>query len=71
MASPTDVVKVVAVLPDMSIQEQHVAAEAGEDVDYVATPKASCQWASILLYLGKACYDIKLVDSEGFTRAMS
>ena len=27
--------------------------------------------ACVLLYLGKACYDIKLVDSDGFTRAMS
>jgi hypothetical protein len=41
------------------------------DVHYVATPKASCQWASVLLYLGQAGYNIKLVDSDGFTRAMS
>ena len=65
MASPVDVG------PDLSIPEQHVAAEAGEDVDYVAMPKASCQRASVLLYLGKAGYDIKLVDHDGFTRAMS
>ncbi|KAE8791430.1 La-related protein 6 [Hordeum vulgare] len=43
----------------------------GEDVDYVAMPKASRQWASVLLYLWKASYDIKLVDSDGFTQAMS
>ena len=40
MASPADVGEVVAVRPDLSILEQHVAAEAGEDVDYVAMPKA-------------------------------
>ena len=33
--------------------------------------KASCQRASVLLYLGKAGYNIKLVYSDGFTRAMS
>ena len=33
--------------------------------------KASCQWASVLLYLNKAGYDIKLVHTDGFTRAMS
>ena len=44
---------------------------AGEDVDYVAMPKASCQRASVLLYLGKASYDIKVVHSDGFTWAMS
>ena len=71
MASPADVGEVAAVCPDLSIPEQHVAAEAGEDVDYVAMPKASCQRASVLLYLGKAGYDIKLVHSDGFMRAMS
>ena len=54
MASPADVGEVAAVRPDLSIPEQHVAAEAGEDIDYVAMPKASCQRASVLLYLGKA-----------------
>ena len=54
MASPADVGEVVTVRPDLLIPEQHVAAEAGEDVDYVAMPKASCQRASVLLYLGKA-----------------
>ena len=71
MASPADVGEVVAVRLDMSIPEQHVTVEAGKDVDYVAMPKASCQRASVLLYLGKAGYDIKLVHSDGFTRAMS
>jgi hypothetical protein len=71
MASPADVGEVAAVRPDPSILEQHVAAEAGEDIDYVAMSKASCQQASVLLYLGKAGYDIKLVDSDSFTRAMS
>ena len=33
--------------------------------------KASCQRASVLLYLGKAGYDIKLVHNDDFTRAMS
>ena len=49
----------------------HGVREVGEDVDYVAMPKASCQWASVLLYLGKAGYDIKLVDNDDFTRVMS
>ena len=71
MASPADVGEVAAVRPDLSIPEQHAAAEAGEDIYYVAMPKASCQRASVLLYLGKAGYDIKLVHSDGFTRAMS
>jgi hypothetical protein len=70
MASAADIGKVAAIHPDLSIPEQHLAAEAGEDVDYVAMPKASCQRASVLLYLGKAGYDIKLIDSDGFTRAM-
>ena len=71
MASPADVGEVAVVRPDSSIPEQHVATEAGEDVDYVSTLKASCQRACILLYLGKAGYDIKLVDSDDFTWAMS
>lgn len=71
MASPVDVGEVAAVRPDLSIPEQHVVAEAGEDVDYVAMLKTSCQRASVLLYLGKAGYDIKLVDIDGITRAMS
>ena len=71
MASLAEIGEVAAVLPDLSISEQHVAAEGSEDVDYVAMPKASCQRASVLLYLGKAGYDIKLVHTDGFTRAMS
>ena len=71
MASPTDVGEVAAICPDLSIPEQHITVEAGEDVDYVAMPKASCQRASVLLYLRKAGYDIKLVHTDGFTRAMS
>jgi hypothetical protein len=71
MASPADVGKVAAVRPDFSILEQHLVVEAGEDVEYVAMPKASHQRASTLLYLRKAGYDIKLIDSDGFTRAMS
>lgn len=71
MASPADAGEVAAIRPDLSIPEQHVTAEAGEDVDYVAMPKALCQRACVLLYLGKAGYDIKLVDNNGFTRAMS
>ena len=71
MASPADVGEVAAIRPNPSIPEQHVAMEAGEDVDYVAMSKASCQRACVLLYLGKAGYDIKLVDSDGFTQAMS
>ena len=59
-----------AVRANLSIPEQHVATEAGEDIDYVAMPKASCQRASVLLYLGKAGYDIKLVHRDGFTWAM-
>ena len=54
MASPADVGEVAAVRPDLSIPEQHVAAEASEDVHYVSMPKASCQRASVLLYLRKA-----------------
>ena len=54
MASPSDVGKVAAIRPDLSIPEQHVTTEASEDVDYVAMLKASCQWASVLFYLMKA-----------------
>ena len=71
MASSADIGEVAAIRPDLSIPEQHVTAEAGEDVDYVAMPKASCQRASVLLYLGKAGYDSKLVERDGFRRAMS
>ena len=70
MVSPADVGEVATVRSDLSILEQHVTAEAGEDIDYVAMSKASCQRACVLLYLGKAGYDIKLVDSNGFTRAV-
>ena len=66
-----DVGEVAAIRPYLSIPKQHVTVEAGEDVDYVAMPKASCQRASVLLSLGKAGYDIKLVHSDSFTRAMS
>ena len=71
MASSVDVGEVVAIRPGLSIPKQHVAVEAGKDIDYVAMPKATCQRACVLLYLGKAGYKIKLVDSNGFTRAMS
>ena len=71
MASPVNIGEVAAVRPDLSIPEQHAAVEAGEDVDYVAMPKASCQRASVLLYLGKVGYDIKLIHTDGFTRTMS
>ena len=71
MASPVDVGEVATIRHDLSIPEQHVIAKASEDVDYVAMPKASCQWASVLLYPGKAGYDMKLVRTDGFTRAMS
>ena len=71
MASLADVGEVAAVRPDLSIPEQHITADAGEDVDYVAMPKASCQRASVLLYLGKAGYDIKLLHSNNITRAIS
>ena len=71
MASSADVGEVAAFRPDPSIPEQHVTAEAAEDVDYVAMPKASCQRASVLLYLRKAGYDIKLVHTDAFMRAMS
>ena len=64
MASPVDVGK-VALRPDLSIPEQHIAAEADKDVGYVSMWKASCQRGCVLLYLGKAGYDIKLVDSDG------
>ena len=42
MASSADVGEVAAIRPDLSILEQHVAAAAYEDVDYVAMSKASC-----------------------------
>ena len=71
MASPVDVGEVAAVRPDLSIPEQHLIAKASEDVDYVAMLKASCQRASVLLYVRKVGYDIKLVHTDGFTRAMS
>ena len=71
MASPADVGEVAAVRPDLSIPEQHVSMESSKDVDYVSMQKASCHWASVLLYLGKAGYDIKLVQTDGFMRAMS
>ena len=71
MASLADVGEVAAIRPDLSIPEKHITVEAGKDVDYVAMSKASCQRACVLLYLGKPGYDIKLVDSDGFTWAMS
>ena len=60
-----------AIRPDLSIPEQHVSMESSKDVDYVSMQKASCHWASVLLYLGKAGYNIKLVHTDGFMRAMS
>lgn len=71
MASSADVGEVATVLPDLSILEQHLAAEAGEDVDYVVIIEASRQQASVLPYLGKAGYDIKLIDSDGFMWGIS
>ncbi|KAE8777338.1 La-related protein 6 [Hordeum vulgare] len=66
-----DVGEMITIRPNLSILEQHLAAEVGEDVNYVAMIKASHRRAIILLYLGKAGYSIELVDSDGFTRAMS
>ncbi|KAE8810779.1 La-related protein 6 [Hordeum vulgare] len=71
MASPADVGKLVVVRPDLSSQEQHLTVKAGEDVDYLSMPKASRQRPSVLLYLHKAGYDIKLVKSNDFMWAMS
>ncbi|KAE8799679.1 La-related protein 6 [Hordeum vulgare] len=71
MATPADVGKLTTVRPDMSFPEQHLTAEVGEDVDYVAMPKASRQRAGVLLYLLKDGYEIKLVESDGLTRAIS
>ena len=71
MASAANVSEVASVRPDLSIPEQHVTTKAGKDVNYVAMSKASCQRACVLLYLWKAGDDIKLIDSDGFTRAMS
>ena len=42
MASPANIGEVATVLLDLSVSEQHVTAEAGEDVDYIAISKASC-----------------------------
>ena len=47
MASLADVGEVATVCPDLSISEQRVAMEDGEDIDYIAMPKASCQWACV------------------------
>jgi hypothetical protein len=71
MASLPADVGVAAIRADLLIPEEHLAVEAGEDVDYVAMAKASHQRAHVLLNLRTANYDIKLVDGEGFTRAMS
>ncbi|KAE8776130.1 hypothetical protein D1007_51306 [Hordeum vulgare] len=71
MSSMADVGKLTAVRPDLSIPEKHLVKEAGEDVNYSAMPKASRQRASVFLYLQKAGYNIKLVDNDGLTRAMS
>ena len=35
MASPVDVGEVTAVHPNLSIPEQHITAEVGEDIDYI------------------------------------
>ncbi|KAE8802857.1 hypothetical protein D1007_21394 [Hordeum vulgare] len=70
MASPTDIDELTVDLPHLSIPEQHLAAEASKEVDYVAMPKASRQWASVLQYLRKGGYNIKLVDRNAFTQAM-
>ena len=71
MASPPDDVEVAAVRADLSIPKEHLATEAGENVDYVTMAKATRQRAHVLLNLRTAGYDIKLIDSEGLTRAMS
>ena len=70
MASPADIGEVAAVRPDLSIPKQHIAAEAGEDVDYVDMPKASCQRASVLLYIGKGGYNIKLIPNPSGSTAI-
>ncbi|KAE8777403.1 hypothetical protein D1007_49834 [Hordeum vulgare] len=71
MASSVDVGQLTVIRLDLSIPEQHLITEAGEYVDYVAMPKASRQQSSLLSHLWKAGYDIKLIDSDVFTRAMS
>ncbi|KAE8813170.1 La-related protein 6 [Hordeum vulgare] len=45
--------------------------KAGEDIDCVAMSKASSLQARVFLYLRRSDYDIKLVNTDGFTRAMS
>ena len=71
MASPPDNGEVAAICADLSIPEEHLTTEAGEDIDYVSMVKDSRQRAHVLLNHLTAGYDIKLIDSEGLTRAMS
>ncbi|KAE8776269.1 La-related protein 6 [Hordeum vulgare] len=56
---------------NLLIPEEHLTTEVGEDVDYVAMRKASSMKARVFLCLRRAGYDIKLVNIDGFTRAMS
>ncbi|KAE8801011.1 La-related protein 6 [Hordeum vulgare] len=71
MASAPYAGEVGVVRADQSIPEEHLATKASEDIDYVATPKASSLWTRVLLYLRRADYDIKLIIIDGVIRAMS
>ncbi|KAE8805978.1 La-related protein 6 [Hordeum vulgare] len=71
MDSPPYAGEVGDVRANPLIQEEHLATEAGEDVDYVAVSKASSMRALVFRYLRRDDYDIKLVNITGFTRAMS
>ncbi|KAE8769870.1 La-related protein 6 [Hordeum vulgare] len=63
--------EVGAVCADPSIPEEHLAADAGEDFDYVAMRKASSPPGRVFLYLRRDGYDIKLVNIDDFIRVMS
>ncbi|KAE8816354.1 La-related protein 6 [Hordeum vulgare] len=71
MASLAYAGEVGAVHADPSIPEEHLVVEVGEDVDYVTMSKTSSLRTHVFMYLRRAGYDIKLVNIDGFTRAMS
>ncbi|KAE8792368.1 La-related protein 6 [Hordeum vulgare] len=70
MASPSYVVEVGAIRADHSIPEEHLI-EAGEDVDYAAMSTGSSVRVQRFIYLMRADYDIKVINIDGFTRAVS
>ncbi|KAE8802991.1 La-related protein 6 [Hordeum vulgare] len=71
MTSPLDDGEVGVVCANPLIPKEHLATEVDEDVDYIARAKASSLRPHVILNLWRSVYDIKPINIDVLTWAMS